>query len=90
MNNLPGTLDAEAEFILTPYSNGDLCVTSKPAGAKIYLYDRYTGLVTPATIHGLPIGTYEVGLSSGDGTIVRDATVLPDTVATYEFRLSDE
>lgn len=90
VNNLPGGLDAEAKFILTPYSNGDLCVTSKPEGAKIYLYDRYTGLVTPATIHDLPIGTYEIGLSSGDGTIVREATVLPDSVATYEFRLTKE
>jgi hypothetical protein len=90
VNDHPGDVDAEAKFILTPYSNGDLCVTSKPAGAKIYLYGRYTGLVTPATIHGLPIGTYEICLSSGDGTMVRAATVLPDTVVTYEFRLSDE
>lgn len=90
VNNLPGTLDAEAGFTLEPYSNGDLLVTSKPAGAKIYLYGHYTGLVTPATIHGLPIGTYEIGLSLDDETTVQGVTVLPETAVTYEFRLGDE
>ncbi|WP_062399522.1 PEGA domain-containing protein [Methanogenium cariaci] len=66
-------------------------MTSEPAGAKIYLYDRYTGLVTPpATISGLPIGTYAIGLSSEDETLIREATVLPDTVVTYEFRFKTD
>ncbi|WP_165075234.1 PEGA domain-containing protein [Methanogenium sp. MK-MG] len=90
INDLPGTTDAEAAFTLLAYSNGGLCVTSEPAGAKIYLYDRYIGLVTPATIPGLPIGTYEIGLSSEDETMIREATVLPDTVVTYEFRFETE
>ena len=86
----PGSPDAEAAFMLVPYPNGGLSVTSDPAGAKIYLYDRYTGLVTPATIPGLPIGTYEIGLSTDDETIVRDVTILPDTVVAYEFRVGEE
>ncbi|GAB7016382.1 hypothetical protein JCM10550A_17500 [Methanogenium cariaci] len=90
VNDLPGTPDAEAGFTLSSYSNGEICVTSEPAGAKIYLYDRYTGLVTPATISGLPIGTYAIGLSSEDETLIREATVLPDTVVTYEFRFKTD
>ena len=90
VSDISGKPDAGVVFPLTPYSNGALCVTSVPAGAKIYLYDRYTGLVTPATISGLPIGTYEIGLSLDDQTIVRDATVLPDTVVTEEYRFGDE
>ncbi len=89
VNDLPGIPDAEVGFTLNSYSNGDLSVTSKPAGAKIYLYDRYTGLVTPAMIHGLPIGTYEIGLSLEDETIIQGVTVLPDTVTMYEFRLPE-
>ncbi len=88
--DIPGEPDAEVTLFLTPYSNGGLGVTSVPAGAKIFLYGRYTGLVTPATIPGLPIGTYEIGLSSEDETIVREATVLPETVVTYEFRFKGE
>ncbi|WFN34209.1 PEGA domain-containing protein [Methanogenium sp. S4BF] len=90
VTDISGKPDAKVVFSLTPYSNGALCVTSVPAGAKIYLHDRYTGLVTPATISGLPIGTYEIGLSSDDETIVREATVLPETVVTYEFRFKEE
>jgi hypothetical protein len=90
VNNIPGVPDAKVGFTLTTYSNGDLRVTSDHAGAKIYLYDRYTGLVTPATISGLPIGTYEIGLSSEDETIAREVTVLPDTLVTVEFRFEKE
>lgn len=85
-----GKPDAEVSFTLTPYSNGALSVTSVPAGAQIYLHDRYTGLVTPATISGLPIGTYEIGLSTDDETVIREMTVLPDTVVAYEFRFGEE
>lgn len=84
-----GEPDAEVAFALSSYSNGGLSVTSVPAGAQVYLYDRYTGMVTPATISGLPIGTYEIGLSTDDETIVREVTVLPDTVAAYEFLFGD-
>lgn len=84
-----GEPDAEVAFTLASYSNGGLSVTSVPAGAQVYLYDRYTGLVTPATISGLPIGTYEIGLSTDDETLVREVTVLPNTVAAYEFRFSE-
>jgi hypothetical protein len=85
-----GSPDAEVMCTPEPYSNGALSVTTEPAGAKLYLYDRYTGLVTPATIPNLPIGTYEIGLSTADETIVREVTVLPDTVTGYEFRFSEE
>jgi len=85
-----GSPDAEVTCTPEPYSNGGLSVTTEPAGAKLYLYDRYTGLVTPATISNLPIGTYEIGLSNADETIVREVTVLPDTVTGYAFRFSEE
>lgn len=86
----PGSPDAEVTCTPEPYSNGALAVTTEPAGAKLYLYDRYTGLVTPATIPCLPIGTYEIGLSTPDETIVREVTVAPDTVTGYTFRFSEE
>lgn len=85
-----GSPDAEVGVTFEPYSNGALAVTTEPAGAKLYLYDRYTGLVTPATIPWLPIGTYEIGLSTADETMVREVTVLPDTVTEYAFRFSEE
>lgn len=84
-----GSPDAEVALTLEPYSNGGIFVTSEPAGARVYLYGSYTGLVTPATISGLPIGTHGIGLSTAFGTIVREIIVLPDTVTPYEFRFDE-
>lgn len=85
VNDHSGIPDAEVSFTLEPYANGGITVSSDPAGAKLYLYGRYTGLSTPATISDLPIGTYWVGLSTGFETINREVIVLPDTVTEYEF-----
>ncbi|KQC04713.1 MAG: hypothetical protein APR53_03010 [Methanoculleus sp. SDB] len=61
---VPGHADADAavRFILDSYSYGSIWVNSTPAGAKIYLYGRDTGAITPYLFSFLEIGTYDLKL----------------------------
>jgi len=100
----PGYLPAEQEILLTddrnadidkrltfrlePYSYGSLNVTSEPAGAQIYLYNKNTGEMTPHTFRHMPIGTYEVKVV-GNATFrtADDVTVRPYEVTGRAFDL---
>jgi hypothetical protein len=55
-----GSGDATVEVALDPYTWGSLEVSSDPVGARIYLFGRDTGEVTPYTFHYLNIGSYSV------------------------------
>jgi hypothetical protein len=79
--DLPDAVDETVSFTLAPYASGEMCLTSDPAGAKIYLYGRYIGCRTPCTVSGMAIGTYAVGFTLEDVSKVVDVTVVPDDVA---------
>jgi len=94
----PGYLPAEKAFILSDdpvrdtdeilnlkpdaYVHGSLTVTSEPEGAKIYLYNRYTGEKTPHTFPYMRIGSYQVRIVGEAGSKVLDDVV----VTPYENR----
>jgi uncharacterized membrane protein YgcG len=100
----PGYLPAEQEILLTDdpntetdkhltfrldaYPYGSLNVTSEPAGAQIYLYNKNTGEVTPHTFRYMPIGTYEVKVV-GNATFrtADDVTIRPYEVTGRAFNL---
>ncbi|PKL61534.1 MAG: hypothetical protein CVV31_10650 [Methanomicrobiales archaeon HGW-Methanomicrobiales-2] len=69
--------DKHLTFRLEAYPYGSLNVTSEPAGAQIYLYNKNTGEVTPHTFRYMSIGTYEVKVvgnatfKTADGVTVR-------------------
>jgi len=79
--DLPEAVDETVSFTLAPYASGDMCLTSDPAGAKVYLYGRYIGCRTPCTVSGMAIGTYAVGFSMEDVSRVVDVTVVPGDAA---------
>lgn len=53
-------------------TSGAIFVSSTPSGAKIFLDDFDTGLVTPDTLNPLAVGTYDIKLSLEN---YRDSTV---------------
>ncbi len=79
--DLPEAVDETVGYTLTPYASGDMCLTSDPPDAKVYLYGRYIGCRTPCTVSGMAIGTYAVGFTLEDVSKVVDVTVVPDDVA---------
>jgi len=83
--------DATVKFTLDPYTWGSLEVSSTPAGARIYLYSRDTGEVTPHTFHYLDIGSYSVKMVGKDASkTIEDVLVLPYTTAGCRADLSGE
>ncbi|KQC04222.1 MAG: hypothetical protein APR53_00130 [Methanoculleus sp. SDB] len=79
------------KFILEPYSYGSVVVTSDPAGAKIYLYNRYTGAETPAVFSYMDIGSYDFKLVGEDVTEeIDDVVVLPFQVTWLNVTLTGE
>lgn len=77
-------VDAELSFLLKPYSFGSLRISSEPEGAKIYLYNKYSGKKTPAVFRYMDIGTIPVRLVSAQGTItIENAVVCPFKTAEY-------
>ena len=52
----------EVEAFAPGRGNSDLYIDSHPPGAVIYLNDMPAGKTTPATISGLPSGSYKVTL----------------------------
>ncbi|MDG6257084.1 MAG: PEGA domain-containing protein [Methanomicrobiaceae archaeon] len=81
--------DANVRFSLTPYPYGSLNITSSPPGAKIYLYDRYTGLTTPHTFTYMGIGRYRVRVLGDVASAERDDVVVhPYAVRHCHFDLA--
>ena len=77
---MAGSGDATVKLTLKPYTWGSLEVSSNPAGAKIYLYGRDTGEVTPHTFHYLDIGSYSVKVVGKEGSkTIEDVLVSPYT-----------
>ena len=77
---MAGSGDATVKLTLKPYTWGSLEVSSDPAGAKIYLYGRDTGEVTPHTFHYLDIGSYSVKVVGKEGSkTIEDVLVSPYT-----------
>ncbi|WP_211529646.1 PEGA domain-containing protein [Methanocalculus chunghsingensis] len=67
---------------LQPYTSGSLRVESDPPGARIFLYERFTGERTPHTFTDMRIGTYSVKLVWDDGKEkIRDVTVMPGEIS---------
>ena len=68
---------------------GNIFVTSVPAGAEIWLNNTNTGKVTPDTLTGVVVGTHQITLSLND---YRDTTVAVNvnanqtTTTTVTFR----
>jgi hypothetical protein len=70
--------DATVKFTLEPYTWGSLAVSSTPEGARIYLFGRDTGEVTPHTFHYLNIGSYPVKVVGESGSkTIEDVVVSP-------------
>ena len=70
--------DGTVKFILDPYAWGSLEVSSTPAAARIYLFGRDTGEVTPHTFHYLDIGSYSVKVVGKSGSkTFEDVIVAP-------------
>jgi len=88
---MKGSGDATVKLTLEPYTWGSLEVSSTPAGARIYLFGRDTGEVTPHTFHYLNIGGYSVKVvGKGGSKTIEDVTVLPYTTAECRADLSGE
>ena len=81
--------DAFVRFSLASYPYGSLNVTSNPAGAKIYLYNRYCGLTTPHTFTYMGIGTYTVRVLGDEASAERDDVLVePYQVTRCHFDLA--
>ena len=73
-----GSGDTTVKFTLEPYTWGSLEVSSDPEGARIYLFGRDTGEVTPHTFHYLNIGSYSVKVVGKSGSkTIEDVTIVP-------------
>ncbi|MBN1195399.1 MAG: PEGA domain-containing protein [Methanomicrobiaceae archaeon] len=81
----------EVKFILEPYFYGSVAVTSDPPGAKIYLYNRYTGAETPAVFTYMDIGSYDFKLVGDDATEeIDEIVVMPFEVTWLNVTLTGE
>jgi len=79
------------KFTLDPYTWGSLEVSSTPAGARIYLYSRDTGEVTPHTFHYLDIGSYPVKVVGKSGSkTIEDVIVSPHVTTECHADLSGD
>lgn len=82
-------VDAEISFLLEPYPYGSLSISSEPEGAKIYLYNKYTGKKTPAEFRYMDIGSIPVRLVSAEGTAtVENAIINPYETAKYHVNIT--
>jgi len=83
--------DESLAFTLKPYTSGSLCVTSDPAGAKIYLNGKNTGEKTPHTFEYMAIGNYEIKVTGNNAYRTEEEfLVLPERCSTCEFDLKAE
>lgn len=83
-------IDRRIKFNLEPYGWGTLSVDSDPPGGKIALYGKDSGMKTPATIRYLSMGMYEVKVTGGNVTRMKDVMVLPGKEVHLGFDLEDE
>ncbi|WP_342770693.1 MULTISPECIES: DUF3344 domain-containing protein [unclassified Methanoculleus] len=84
-----GSGDAAVKFTLAAYTWGSLEVSSDPAGAKIYLFNRDTGEKTPHTFHYLGIGSYPVKVAGKEGSkTTEDVTIVPYSTTEYHADLT--
>jgi len=77
--DLPGEgPDQVVDVFLETYAHGALTVETTPPGAKILLFQRDTGQMTPHTFPYLKVGTYDVKVeSASDSRTLYDVTVTP-------------
>jgi hypothetical protein len=88
-NRLNG-YDKLVQLQLESYPYGSLNVTSSPGGAKIYLYNRYTGLTTPYTFTYMGIGTYKIKVHNDEVSAERDDILIePYNVTRCHFNLEN-
>jgi len=81
--------DAEIDLRMDPYTFGSLTVESTPSGAKIYLFNKDTGMRTPHTFNYLNIGSYDVKVVGGNGSaVMEDVVVMPYRTVECEADLS--
>ncbi|MDK2975076.1 MAG: hypothetical protein PWP08_1447 [Methanofollis sp.] len=81
--------DAEVDLRMDPYTFGSMTVESAPSGAKIYLFNRDTGMRTPHTFHYLKIGSYDVKVvGEGGSKVLEDVVVQPYETTECEADLS--
>jgi len=73
-------------YPLSWYASGSLNLTSNPPGAAVSVRGLKTGEVTPCTLNGIPIGVWEVTLTSGKEKRSLDATVEPAKTTKYSVR----
>jgi hypothetical protein len=78
-------IDYTLKFLLESYAWGTLTAVSDPAGAKISLYGKSSGFVTPASIPYLAIGYYQVQVTDGEETRARDVIMEPGKNITVSF-----
>lgn len=70
--------------------SSDLVISSNPSGAKIYLNDKPTAEVTPATISGVADGTYKLYLKKDNLTATKTITVVPNQLHKFDLVLIPE
>ncbi len=70
--------------------SSDLVISSNPPGAKIYLNDKPTAEITPATISGVADGTYKLYLKKDNLTATKTITVVPNQLHKFELVLKPE
>lgn len=68
--------DEKVRIILEPYLYGSLEVTSSPGGAKIYLYGKDTGKITPHTFHYMDIGGIDVKVVGDENTVTLEEVMI--------------
>jgi len=70
--------------------SSDLVISSNPPGAKIYLNNKPTAEVTPATISGVADGIYKLYLKKNNLTATKTITVVPNQMHEFDLILKPE
>ncbi|EHQ35698.1 DUF3344 domain-containing protein [Methanoplanus limicola] len=69
-------IDKSVKFILKPYLYGSLEVTSTPPGAKIYLYGKNTGEVTPQIFRYMDLGAIDIRIVGDNNAVLREDVII--------------
>ena len=83
---------SDSAMITVTSSTGSINVTSKPAGAKIYLDGEETTHVTPYILTNVPVGDHDVNVTLAGyiSPTTKIVTVIRDETAIAEFTLLEE
>jgi hypothetical protein len=82
-------IDESVKFILKPYLYGSLEVTSTPPGAKIYLYGKNTGEVTPQIFRYMDLGAIDIRIvGDSDAALKEDVIIEPYALTICNVTLS--